>query len=205
MYALLKSGNQSLVNTISAEEKARANAHPQSSWISRVLPGEETRLEQPRLMRNFFKIGKYSAEALHAYHINNSANIRSITVHDATAKFGLVDFPYALEVFFRQIVDCNPGINLTFSHIRIWFKFKIQIYSSHQTSIIMPAQTVQAYSPEPPQPHSNPLPSDPEEEEEEEATKQEIINWSLRTCNTVILDHQDYNGLFTGSASLYSA
>jgi hypothetical protein len=59
LYSLLRSNGASLINeTIEAEESfmsdVMSDCHPETAWVSRVLPGEETRMGGPRLQRNLF-------------------------------------------------------------------------------------------------------------------------------------------------------
>jgi hypothetical protein len=150
LYTLLRSRGKSLVNAITAEEAVMADNHPESSWISRVLHGEEIQLQAPRLMRNLFSEGNISVDASIAYHLNKKPDVPTISI-DSAALLSGVDLRRALIDYVHACSGKGgpPGLisDIPFDHLRVWFKFKIQLYSAHHTRVIMPAQTIQAVPP----------------------------------------------------------
>lgn len=147
LYALLKSSGQSLVNVISNEATQLADTHPQTHWISRVLPDKEEEFDRPRPMRNFFAEGSpLSEDAMRAYHLTKLPDVRSRTIAEVSAMYGLDSFiPSLLD--YAHSAGCSD-IRPELDTLRVWNKFKIQLYSAYQIPAIMPAQTVQALPPD---------------------------------------------------------
>ncbi|KAH8979549.1 hypothetical protein EDB86DRAFT_2814501, partial [Lactarius hatsudake] len=101
---------------------------------------------------NYFLNGFVSSDSLTAFHLNKTPDVASISISDAANLYALQDFWPALGDFTRglshqqrrgrRISRGHPDVG--FDHIRIWFRFKIQLRSTHDRHVVVPAQTVQA-------------------------------------------------------------
>lgn len=140
LYSLLRMSGDSLINALCQEASVLANSHPESAWISRVLPGEEKRLGVPRPVRNFFEEADSIISGTRAYHVNKAPHIDSISIDHVAQLYGLPDLRFYLSLY-------AGSNNLNFDTLRVWYTFKLQLCSAHQIPIVMPAYTVQAYPP----------------------------------------------------------
>ncbi|KAH9166213.1 hypothetical protein EDB89DRAFT_2115908 [Lactarius sanguifluus] len=101
---------------------------------------------------NYFLNGFVSSDSLTAFHLNKTPDVASISISDAANLYALQDFWPALGDFTRglshqqrrgrRISRGHPDVG--FDHIRVWFRFKIQLRSTHDRHVVVPAQTVQA-------------------------------------------------------------
>ncbi|EGN97231.1 hypothetical protein SERLA73DRAFT_74942 [Serpula lacrymans var. lacrymans S7.3] len=160
LYAVLRHRKASLINYLVAEESSLlAEVDPESSWLSHTLP-EEKRVFSIRPMRNHFLKGIRSVDAKTAFHLTKEPDMKSVSIKDAAEHFALDDLPGALAYYARGL---RPGdgfsgpddYNLPFTHIRVWYKCKIQLHSMFRSYLVMPAQTIQAYPPLPKMPLGN--------------------------------------------------
>ncbi|KAH9018763.1 hypothetical protein EDB85DRAFT_2075891 [Lactarius pseudohatsudake] len=101
---------------------------------------------------NYFLNGFVSSDSLTAFHVNKTPDIASISISDAANLYALQDFWPALGDFTRglshqqrrgrRVSRGHPDVG--FDHIRVWSRFKIQLCSTHDQHVVVPAQTVQA-------------------------------------------------------------
>ncbi|KAH9066073.1 hypothetical protein EDB83DRAFT_2506343 [Lactarius deliciosus] len=101
---------------------------------------------------NYFLNGFVSSDSLTTFHLNKTPDIASISISDTANLYALQDFWPALGNFtcglsHQQRRGCrisrgHPDVR--FDHIRVWFRFKIQLRSTHDQHVVVPAQTVQA-------------------------------------------------------------
>ena len=117
-----------------------ASTHPESMWVSRILPGKEKRLGLPWATRDFFEDAGSIIHSSRAYHVKQKPNIDSLSIDCVAQLYQLSDLHYALLVFLGEIFPIDIKL-------RVWHTFKIQLMSAHQIKIVMPAYTVQAYPP----------------------------------------------------------
>lgn len=151
-YSLLRNNHQSFGN--SSTPDLLRKAHPQSAWIFNILPNERL-VGVPRTIRSFFSHSALTSGAVAAFHLNVSPDIPRISIADAAMKFGILDLHGALGDYQRRFTYQQRGgkrlsdndVDLPFEHLRIWFKFKIQLRPAHDKGNILPARTIQALPP----------------------------------------------------------
>jgi hypothetical protein len=167
LYSLLRSNGISLINeAVGAEESfmsgVMTDSHPETAWLSRVLPGEETRIGGPRLRRNLFTSkGVLSVDSTAAFLLNVTPHISSITIEDAAQMYRLEDFWPALSDYGNGLTHearrgrriGRAGDDIGFEKIKVWVKVRIQLESIHHGHIVMPAETVQCLPPSDDAPH----------------------------------------------------
>ncbi|KAH7903382.1 hypothetical protein BJ138DRAFT_1020729 [Hygrophoropsis aurantiaca] len=144
LYSLFRHKQLSLSRIIIAEFDAVVERDPMLAWISRALPGEETRFNGPRPVRNHFLKGLLSHNATTAFHVTVEPNHRRKSTDDITAMYKIPDFGVAfLQCLQRQGVNPQWGR----APLRVWYKFRLQLYSILHRGMVMPSQLVQAYPP----------------------------------------------------------
>ena len=114
-----------------------------------------------RPMQNYFLKGLVSSNSLAAFHLKKTPDIASISIGEATRLYALQDFWPALGDFMsglshqqrrgRRVSRGCPDVG--FEAIRIWFRFRIQLRSVHDSHVLLPAQTVQVLPPSQEHPH----------------------------------------------------
>ncbi|KAG1892914.1 uncharacterized protein F5891DRAFT_1131436 [Suillus fuscotomentosus] len=137
LYALITSHGASLVN-------------PALSWISRILPDEAYSVYGPRRVRNHFHKGILSGDALTAFHLTSTPDLKSLSPVDILTKYALIDFDHAVSQFI-QCSSLSSGENTCWDHrhgcFYAWNKFRLQLHSAFQPRVIMPSRVIQSYPP----------------------------------------------------------
>jgi len=185
LYTSLKSNRASLLNEMVDEALDVANHYPEATWLSHILPPNEImfagQVSKPTL---FTKGRSHLSDDNHsAFLVNKMAHLRSVTVDEAAQLFNLSDFHAALGDYFclklthaqrrgqrRSRLDCA----LPFSHVAVWYSFRMQQHSVQDSRIVLPSRTIQALPP------SNTMP--------------------YGRCNTVLLNDVDGSGDRTSSS-----
>ncbi|EGO02577.1 hypothetical protein SERLA73DRAFT_175986 [Serpula lacrymans var. lacrymans S7.3] len=154
LYTLLRSSSNSFVNMAIASEDYKCavlladhevmNTDPRFAWISSILP-LETQIRGACPVQNYFIKGILSNEASAAFHLTALPNQKQLLLEETSALYGLKDLVGALLEYSSRY----PGFTGTpsFSAAHVWFKFRVQLHSVFDESIIMPSQLAQAYSP----------------------------------------------------------
>ncbi|EGO18433.1 hypothetical protein SERLADRAFT_444104 [Serpula lacrymans var. lacrymans S7.9] len=149
-YTLLESHGLDLVGVIVEEEDSVVEVvNPELLWLSRVLPDDDHKAG-PRPMRNLFIDGIWSQDGNTAFYVNKTVDFPKLSIDDAAAKFGLEDFrpaPANYTCQLNQTRRLGGPYDFPFTHVRVWFKFRIQQHSVHKANTIMAPQTVQAQAP----------------------------------------------------------
>ena len=124
-------------------------------------PMPEHVLISQRPTSNYFLKGLVSSNSLAAFHLNKKPDILTISIGDAANLYALQDFWPALGDFARglshqqrrgrRISRGCPDVG--FDSIRIWSRFRIQLRSTHDKLVVVPAQTVQVLPPSQEYPH----------------------------------------------------
>jgi hypothetical protein len=153
-------GSLKLENPAAAEAFLAAEQDPHTAH-SLATNAHEKIVTSRRPIRNYFLDGFLSSNSLTAFHLNNTPDIASISISKATDLYSLQDFWPALGDFMhglshqqrrgRRISSGCPDVR--FDHIRIWYRFKIQLCSVHDQHVVVPPQTVQALPPSQEHPH----------------------------------------------------
>ncbi|KAI6156556.1 hypothetical protein BKA82DRAFT_3964805, partial [Pisolithus tinctorius] len=157
VYLLLREHNEPLVNATEDEENLLCSADPTSSWISRVAPGEQRHFNSPRSIRNLFTKGLMSKGTVAALSVTITPDRVKLNIADIGTTYALPDFFERLnEYVVRRAESVTSHIALQmFDGVSVWYKFRIQQYSTCRPSVIMPSQVVQAQPPSPDFPYGN--------------------------------------------------
>ncbi|KAH8999792.1 hypothetical protein EDB86DRAFT_3063873 [Lactarius hatsudake] len=147
----LANGNLKHENPAAAEAVLAIEQDPDTAH-SLTVTAHEMIITSRRPTANYFLNGFVSSDSLTAFHLNKTPDIASISISDAANLYTLQDFWPALGDFTRglshqqrrgrRISRGHPDVG--FNHIRVWFQFKIQLRSTHDRHVVVPAQTVQA-------------------------------------------------------------
>ncbi|KAG1895057.1 uncharacterized protein F5891DRAFT_960655 [Suillus fuscotomentosus] len=150
LYALITSHGASLVNAINLEDEEVTTVNPALSWISRILPDEAYSVHGPRRVRNHFHKGILSGDALTAFHLTSTPDLKSLSPVDILTKYALVDFDHAVSQFIQRS-SLSSGENTRWDHrhgrFYAWNKFRLQLHSAFQPRVIMPSRVIQSYPP----------------------------------------------------------
>ncbi|KAG1906697.1 uncharacterized protein F5891DRAFT_1125523 [Suillus fuscotomentosus] len=150
LYALITSHGASLVNAINLEDEEVTTVNPALSWISRILPDEAYSVHGPRRVRNHFHKGILSGDALTAFHLTSTPDLKSLSPVDILTKYALIDFDHAVSQFI-QCSSLSSGKNTRWDHrhgrFYAWNKFRLQLHSAFQPRVIMPSRVIQSYPP----------------------------------------------------------
>ncbi|KAH8991606.1 hypothetical protein EDB86DRAFT_3065127 [Lactarius hatsudake] len=147
----LANGNLKHENPAAAEAVLAVEQDPDTVH-SLTATTHEMIVTSRRPTANYFLNGFVSSDSLTAFHLNKTPDVASISISDAANLYALQDFWPALGDFTRglshqqrrgrRISRGHPDVG--FDHIRVWFRFKIQLRSTHDRHVVVPAQTVQA-------------------------------------------------------------
>ncbi|KIK12718.1 hypothetical protein PISMIDRAFT_32753, partial [Pisolithus microcarpus 441] len=154
VYLLLREHDEPLVNAAKDEENLLCSADPTSTWISRVVPGEQHHFKAPRSIRNLFTKGLMSNGATAALSVTVTPDRSKLKIADISNLYALPDFTTGLNEYVARHAESTTSgpTPRVFDEIAVWYKFRIQQYSTCRPSMIMPSQVVQA------QPLSSDLP-----------------------------------------------
>ncbi|KAH9011172.1 hypothetical protein EDB83DRAFT_2234129 [Lactarius deliciosus] len=149
--SFLANGNLKHENPAAAEAVLAVEQDPDTAH-SLTATAHEMIVTSRRPTANYFLNGFVSSDSLTAFHLNKTPDVASISISDAANLYALQDFWPALGDFTRglshqqrrgrRISRGHPDVG--FDHIRVWFRFKIQLRSTHDRHVVVPAQTVQA-------------------------------------------------------------
>ncbi|KAH9034171.1 hypothetical protein EDB84DRAFT_1669337 [Lactarius hengduanensis] len=149
--SFLANGNLKHENPAAAEAVLAAEQDPDTAH-SLAATAHEMIVTSRRPTANYFLNGFVSSDSLTAFHVNKTPDIASISISDAANLYALQDFWPALGDFTRglshqqrrgrRVSRGHPDVG--FDHIRVWSRFKIQLCSTHDQHVVVPAQTVQA-------------------------------------------------------------
>lgn len=143
-------GQDPLINAVISEdnELAAVEMDPTLAWVSRVNPVAQLRLQAPRPVRNHFLKGILSEDARIAFNVTVKADRSRLSMSDLQSLYAIPEYP---EVFHLYSVHngCAHPADLLARHLvfDIWYKFRIQLYSTFHASRVMPSQLVQAALP----------------------------------------------------------
>ncbi|KAH8987547.1 hypothetical protein EDB86DRAFT_3065710 [Lactarius hatsudake] len=149
--SFLVNGNLKHENPAAAEAVLAVEQDPDTAH-SLTATAHEMIVTSRRPTANYFLNGFVSSDSLTAFHLNKTPDVTSISISDTANLYALQDFWPALGDFTRglshqqcrgrRISRGHPDVG--FDHIRVWFRFKIQLRSTHDRHVVVPAQTVQA-------------------------------------------------------------
>ena len=149
IYLLLREHNEPLMNAAQEEESYIRDTDPTFAWSARVAPEEQHRFNAPRPIRNHFVKGFLSDNTKAALSVATSADRSKLTFAQAAELYSLPDFLPMLKDYVLQCSENDDTIRIleTFNTLKVWYKFRIQQYSSSRPSLILPSQAVQAFPP----------------------------------------------------------
>ncbi|KAH9033653.1 hypothetical protein EDB84DRAFT_1588305 [Lactarius hengduanensis] len=146
--SFLANGNLKHENPAAAEAVLAAEQDPDTAH-SLAATAHEMIATSRRPTANYFLNGFVSSDSLTAFHVNKTPDIASISISDAANLYALQDFWPALGDFTRglshqqrrgrRVSRGHPDVG--FDHIRVWSRFKIQLCSTHDQHVVVPAQT----------------------------------------------------------------
>lgn len=149
IYLLLREHNEPLMNAAQEEESYIRDTDPTFAWSARVAPEEQHRFNAPRPIRNHFVKGFLSDNTKAALSVATSADRSKLTFAQAAELYSLPDFLPMLKDYVLRCSENDDTIRIleTFNTLKVWYKFRIQQYSSSRPSLILPSQAVQAFPP----------------------------------------------------------
>ncbi|KAI6115800.1 hypothetical protein EDD17DRAFT_1470754 [Pisolithus thermaeus] len=148
VYLLLHEHDEPLVNAAEDEENL-CSTDPASTWISRVAPGEQHHFKAPRSIRNLFTKGLMSNGATAALSVTVTPDRSKLKIADISNLYALPDLTTRLNEYVARHAESTTSgpTPRVFDEIAVWYKFRIQQYSTCRPSVIMPSQVVQAQPP----------------------------------------------------------
>ncbi|KAI6009745.1 hypothetical protein PISMIDRAFT_117447 [Pisolithus microcarpus 441] len=159
VYLLLCEHDEPLVNAAEDEENLLCSADPTSTWISCVVPGEQHHFKAPRSICNLFTKGLMSNGATAALSVTVTPNRSKLKIADISNLYALPNFATGLNEYVARHAESTTSSEKNvegewgdptpwvFDEIAVWYKFRIQQYSTCRPSMIMPSQVVQAQPP----------------------------------------------------------
>lgn len=158
LYTNLKSNRASLVNEMVQEASEIANHYPEATWLSHVLPPGEVRVGAGPTMTSLFTKSRahLSDDSAAAFVVTIKPHQPQLPVDKAADLYKIPDLRGALgDCFLLGLTNAArggqrrspPDCSLPFTHIHVWHNFRMQQYSSQDSSILLPSRTVQALPP----------------------------------------------------------
>ena len=149
LYALLRSHNISLINTVTEmEESYITYVDPTLSWMREALPGEQLQIIRSRPVRNHFLKRILHEDAQAAFNLMVKPDYSHHTVQHLQFIYKLADLPLCYSTYICHHTSPSSVTDSWDMHsFRAWKKFRIQLLSAHNKRIVMPSQLVQAILP----------------------------------------------------------
>ncbi|KAG6369429.1 hypothetical protein JVT61DRAFT_14884 [Boletus reticuloceps] len=113
------------------------------------------RFDAPRPVRNHFTGGILSNDQATALHITVVPDSKRLSLENLSQLTRLPDLKQAIINFVASQTTEVATCMSYFTSIDVWHKFRVQLHSNFQSSVIMPSQVVQARPPGDLFPHGN--------------------------------------------------
>jgi hypothetical protein len=156
LYTVLKSQRASLIYEMSREANTMALHYPEATWISTIMPGEQYVIAgKPTTSLFTNNRTRFSSDDTVAILLTCRPHFPRLSIEEASQLFRIPDLCPALGdlISGRSYLErngrriCRPNCSLSFHHLHVWQKFRMQRRSTQDSRIVSPARTVQALPP----------------------------------------------------------
>ncbi|KAF7973201.1 hypothetical protein HWV62_15785 [Athelia sp. TMB] len=157
LYTRLKHNGASLLNIMVDEASTVADHYPEATWMSHVLPQEESKVGGARSRPSLASKtrSRLSEDSSIAFLVGLKPHHPLMSIFAASQLFNIRDLHGALADYFDNVTprsESRPRVHSTpcqldFSHINIWNNLRIQQRSSQDRTILLPIRTLQALPP----------------------------------------------------------
>ena len=158
LYTSLKTNGASLLNEMVHEASEVSNHYPEAVWLSHAIPSGEASVGNGTSKPSLFSRSQSHISDNHssAFLVNLQPHHPQMDTTEAARLFRLPDLHPALGDYFsqQQSYTARNGQRrsrsdcfLPFTQIHIWTKFQMQQYSTQDSRILLPSQTLQALPP----------------------------------------------------------
>ena len=158
LYTSLKTNGASFLNEMVHEASEVSNHYPEVVWLPHALPLGEASAGIGASNSSLFSKSRshISDNRSSAFLVNLKPHHLRMDTTEAARLFCLPDLHPALGDYFslqQSYAVCNGqrrsrlGCFLPFTQIHVWTKFQMQQYSTQDSRILLPSQTLQALPP----------------------------------------------------------